>query len=652
MKAIDIPSRPPSPFAVSASPGTTIRDIPETTSDPNAASYELGFPPNTFAPIGSGGQPPDGRDFNGILNTTSGWSWWNAAGGPVEYNVDFAAAVNGYPKGAMIASPYPGFSWISLVDDNLSNPNTGGANWAYANARSAFLIPEQFGAAGDGVTDDTAAVIACVALAFTTGLDVFLMSSYLTTASIPNFHNGVSYLGAGSIKRGSDTFTPNLEFAGANVLYVAVGGNDSNDGFSAAQAIATPQVAVNALTNYGPVLSGDWNVQLGTGTWNDGISMPENLQAGPSSQAYYNNRINIKGTPVGGSPNTPVTIINGNVSPTTNYGILMNGANNLYLQDLLFQNWDTTASSYGINASDLSSFYLNNVHVVDCTFGIIGRIGRFYLQGGLVDSCVEGITFLNGAVFTIGNIDPVTVQNCAVTGTTIQEGASGHFDLGAIDNCEIGLYLVENSHCQISSTIENCAIGIRCAVNSSYYDAGIIFNANDVNVLRYSSSFEVASSFTQPTKSRLYATTQQNSMGPGTLTETTLYAALGTIPAKVFQSGNNGIKVTLVGAFGGNHADRTLRLKANGTTIATIVFPGDATVATSAFDLQIWWDAQTPTAQIANSVLHVAHAPYYSSQVFSATAIDVSGDVVLSMTGQVGDVLDQIVGYRVEVEIL
>lgn len=95
-----------------------------------AASLTDGFPPLTFTPGASGGCPPFGQDFNGILKQLSQWSQWNGAGAAPLYDSGFASAIGGYPSGATLANAStPGCYWVSTVDANGSNPDSSGANW-------------------------------------------------------------------------------------------------------------------------------------------------------------------------------------------------------------------------------------------------------------------------------------------------------------------------------------------------------------------------------------------------------------------------------------------------------------------------------------------------------------------------------------------
>lgn len=110
-----------------------IRSIPTTTSDPNAASLDLGFPPNTATAVAAGGSPPDMRDFNGVLNQLTAWAQWQSIGGPNYYNSTQSSAIGGYPAGTILSNVSTiGSYWISSVDNNTSDPDSSGANWIAA----------------------------------------------------------------------------------------------------------------------------------------------------------------------------------------------------------------------------------------------------------------------------------------------------------------------------------------------------------------------------------------------------------------------------------------------------------------------------------------------------------------------------------------
>ena len=120
------------PFAENGEKNT----IPESSSpSPGRASMNDGFPPLTRQPVGSGGIPPQGLDMNGIFYYLSSLNKWQSAGGSFVYDSTFAndSDVGGYPKGAvLLRSGGDGF-WLNLADNNVNNPDTGGANWQPIN---------------------------------------------------------------------------------------------------------------------------------------------------------------------------------------------------------------------------------------------------------------------------------------------------------------------------------------------------------------------------------------------------------------------------------------------------------------------------------------------------------------------------------------
>ena len=125
MKSTDIPVKFNTPFAASAAAGNITAPVPATSTG-NRAGLDLGFPPGTMMAGGF----PYGQDFNGVLNQSTGWDRWLAAGAPVTYDSAFQTAIGGYPQSALVQSvTRPGFFWLSVVDNNTTNPDTGGAGW-------------------------------------------------------------------------------------------------------------------------------------------------------------------------------------------------------------------------------------------------------------------------------------------------------------------------------------------------------------------------------------------------------------------------------------------------------------------------------------------------------------------------------------------
>jgi hypothetical protein len=154
MQISNVPGKVQLPFASSAGAGY-IRTVPvpyQIGITPGAASFTDGFPPLNFLAPTAGGVAPSGEDFNGLLNVITAIQQWQSDGGLFPYDSAFSTAVGGYPKGAVLLASAGTGIWFSQVDNNTSNPDTGGANWDYiqigsnANTRSGhtYTVPDWF----------------------------------------------------------------------------------------------------------------------------------------------------------------------------------------------------------------------------------------------------------------------------------------------------------------------------------------------------------------------------------------------------------------------------------------------------------------------------------------------------------------------------
>ena len=130
------PTKVPTTWGVSAPPANITCPMPvasQISITAGRASWTDGFPPLTFLPPGAGGVPPFGQDFNGVLCQLSQWTRWQNAGATVQYDAGFSSSIGGYPKGAVLQNASTAYCvWISQVDNNASDPDTGGANWTGA----------------------------------------------------------------------------------------------------------------------------------------------------------------------------------------------------------------------------------------------------------------------------------------------------------------------------------------------------------------------------------------------------------------------------------------------------------------------------------------------------------------------------------------
>ncbi|MDR0458643.1 MAG: hypothetical protein LBH10_06435 [Burkholderiaceae bacterium] len=108
---------------------TTIPVPSQITITPGAASYTDGFPPLTMTPLSSGGIPPDGADFNGVLNAITAIEQWQCAGGLFAFDSTFCTTIGGYPMGALLAKADGSGFWVSTAENNMGNPDLNAPDW-------------------------------------------------------------------------------------------------------------------------------------------------------------------------------------------------------------------------------------------------------------------------------------------------------------------------------------------------------------------------------------------------------------------------------------------------------------------------------------------------------------------------------------------
>lgn len=124
MNFSDIPARIIKAFGINGLKNAIPTDSSTSTDNNGVATYDKGFPPITMQPLSAGGIPPSGKDMNGVLYSTTLKQQWSDAGMGYTFNNEFAAAIAGYPKGAIIPGSQLDVGWLSLIDGNGVNPET------------------------------------------------------------------------------------------------------------------------------------------------------------------------------------------------------------------------------------------------------------------------------------------------------------------------------------------------------------------------------------------------------------------------------------------------------------------------------------------------------------------------------------------------
>lgn len=93
------------------------------------AGFDQGFSAINMTAKEAGGIPPFGQDFNGIFYEVTNILRYMQAGGQPTFDAAMAAAIGGYPKGAMVLGSDGVTLWQSKVDSNSTDPNTDPSDW-------------------------------------------------------------------------------------------------------------------------------------------------------------------------------------------------------------------------------------------------------------------------------------------------------------------------------------------------------------------------------------------------------------------------------------------------------------------------------------------------------------------------------------------
>lgn len=274
-------------------------------------------------------------------------------------------------------------------------------------------------------------------------------------------------------------------------LYVSVTGSDSNDGLTVSTPFATIQKAFDTLTAIG-VVGGTRIINIAAGTYNTvsnirGVLGPGNeTESGdPDVDPYQTdgvvsvNYIIIKGPDVGYDPTTnpwptPTAIFDGGGTTSTCF-LLEGRALKVLVKDIKFKNFNGSTSTMALSM-DSGSLRTENVHTEACGIGISCVKGVLEVRGGDMYGTVGKVG--TGVRSLFKNYHSIGDQSAAGSmrgprirymsaGILAQEGATGHSDSVAYEDCTDAIRVTVNSRVNYSySDFKRCTRAVRCDFNS------------------------------------------------------------------------------------------------------------------------------------------------------------------------------------------
>ncbi|ERI39199.2 hypothetical protein M707_02800 [Arthrobacter sp. AK-YN10] len=247
---------------------------------------------------------------------------------------------------------------MGILDNPIDAP-TRAALDSKVGKGELMINPKDYGAKGNASADDTAAVTAAVAQAFSTGAVMFWPNGgYKTTGNIPNLH-GVRHRGNGYIVRNGVNFFVDPASNRSNTIFVSPAGLATNDGLSDSEPKSV-QSALDALQNYGPVLGGQWTIQHAAGTYPGGYGFPRILSR---------TKIKFQGPAMGGPRITPTAIYD-RAGAAVDWGVYTVDRAQVSFSDIKFVGYNrTTINSGGIRVGEYNSIDLWNIHTDGAEIG-------------------------------------------------------------------------------------------------------------------------------------------------------------------------------------------------------------------------------------------------------------------------------------------
>ncbi|TMV47577.1 hypothetical protein FE783_21505 [Paenibacillus mesophilus] len=372
------------------------------------------------------------------------------------------------------------------ADDQTADDN-GMTVVSVSGARFKRIVFEEavnvkwFGAKGDGLSDDTAAVRAAIGYCISAEATLLWPSGkYVTTASLTGLH-AVRHAGSGKIVRGADNWPVQPKTAETRRLYVDPAGSDANDGLSAAQPLGSLSAARDLIEAETGRNVGFHRIVLAPGIYSKGFGTLQSLVMGDRP-------IYIDGPNVGGHPNVPTAIVDMASTPSEEAF-----AAGVYTY-LIVSNVKV------INAPSGTAFYANggtlsmqNCHTKNCLqAGVANGVGRLTASGGLFDGTNDAGTVIPNCRAFFGGLNSfLTLSHTSLSraaliqnyqrGIVAAGATAGHFDYTRIHDCGVGIEFTRG--CGAPNTLRmqiyRCGVGVKAY--TPWFNNGIDFGVGTVN---------------------------------------------------------------------------------------------------------------------------------------------------------------------------
>jgi hypothetical protein len=373
-----------------------------------------------------------------------------------------------------------------------------------------LISVKNYGAVGDGTTSDQTAIASAVADAYTNGygLDWGRKGlTYLITDTIPNFHQ-VKHFGNAIVKRGTSLFYVEPNSSQTNTIYVGVTGSSNTfDGLTSDKPVAKLQQAFDWIANYGPVLRGNWQINMTAGTF---------IRAVLKDGLMMENALVINGYNVGAYPAVPTTIISEGAG-TSAVGIAISGGSKVIVNNIKATGYNGTTSSAGLKATDAAELTTSNVHTDSCYWGISGE--------NRAEIIVPDGIHNNDGYLSVGNTGGgAAIRSLQLTRHAIGLQNNGNqTNTAQFTNCYQAMFAQESSTGHMDwCTVTGCGTGIAARVSARVNCDGTVFKRNTTDITADSNAHVYISSAVVFSTSTDESTNKVITSNGGTVTNNTL----------------------------------------------------------------------------------------------------------------------------------
>lgn len=334
------------------------------------------------------------------------------------------------------------FSSKKELEDKLSNSDLTDS-WTLENRAVTtdfiksslnYFTPEMFGATGDGVTNDNAAVVEAVNAATNNNSQVLISGKYRVNDSFNPIRSVFKGEGAITFSNGNEWWVTNRG-THENIIYVS--GTAINSGMTKSTP-TTLRNAIDKIKGLGGVLDGYYVIEFleGVHTYN-GIRLYD--------MPVFVRYLKIRGQKV--AMNTEPTSIWDGAYSSEPYAFLGQNPQSfpyrIEVEDLYVRNWykDKKPNSGFMVLWQEATVYSKNIWYDNVSFGISVRQGYYQALGGKAFNSRSPYGVSYNAVGKIGSLN----KEHAIT----------------IKNCDYGVEIGRNSVCYIQNvTFDECGIDI------------------------------------------------------------------------------------------------------------------------------------------------------------------------------------------------